>query len=103
MAYGSASIDSEAPDVKKYCVPLMLLVRLVVDKSEHRKGLGKALLKQALFKSLKAAEVTGILAVIVYAKDESAKNFYQKFGFLKAPFAEYHLYLLFKDIANNLN
>ena len=106
LAYGSAAPDFVPIRVQKglgkYPIPLMVLARLAVDKSYHGKGLGKALLKQALLKSVHAAEIAGLRAVLVHAKDESAKLFYQKFGFTAAPFDDYHLYLLIKDIEKNL-
>ncbi len=99
LAYGSAA--TALLDTQKNYAPLMLLARLAVDKSGHEKGLGKALLKHALLKSLKAAEVAGLLAVVVHAQDESTRTFYQKFGFIQTPFHGFHLFLLIKDIKNN--
>ncbi len=61
--------------VKNSHISLMFLGRLAVEKNNHGKGLGKYLLKHALLKSLKAAEVAGLHAVVVHAKDQSAKAF----------------------------
>ena len=105
LAYGSATDTDTDVDVDEdvdVSSPLMLLVKLAVDKREHRKGLGKALLKHALLKSLNAAKVTGLSAVVIYAKDASARMFFQKFGFMLTPFDDFYMYLSIKDIANNL-
>lgn len=105
LAYGSAAPDFVPIRVQKgmgkYPIPLMVIARLAVDKSWHGKGLGKALLKHALLKSIKAAQIAGLRAVVVHAKDELSKSFYQKFGFVTAPFDDFHLYLLIKDIERN--
>ena len=86
----------------KYPIPVILIARLAVDISMQGKGLGKGLLKDALLRILGVAESVGVRAVLVHAKDEKAKNFYLKFGFESSPIDEYHLYLLIKDISQNL-
>ncbi|MEI7494039.1 MAG: GNAT family N-acetyltransferase [Alphaproteobacteria bacterium] len=81
--------------------PIMLLARLAVDINAHGRGLDKILLKDALLKSLKAAKIIKIFAVVVYARDESVKLFYQQFGFMQLPSSSFHFYLSIKDIENN--
>jgi GNAT superfamily N-acetyltransferase len=65
----------------KYDIPVMLLARLAVDRFEHGKGLGKALLKDAILRTIQAAEIAGLKFLLVHAKDESAAEFYRKHGF----------------------
>ena len=60
---------------------MILLARLAVDKSEHGKGLGKALLRDALGRIAQASDVVGVRAVLVHAIDEAARNFYPHNGF----------------------
>ncbi len=102
LAYGSVSPDETPPRVLqglgRYPVPLLVLARLAVDKREQGQGLGKALLKNALLKAQQAAEIVGLRAVLVNAKDDNARNFYEYYGFLPSPFDAYSLYLLMKDI-----
>ena len=43
----------------KYDIPVMLLARLAVDHREQGKGLGKALLKDAILRTIQAAEIAG--------------------------------------------
>lgn len=99
LAYG---IVAAAPLGLQDCnKPIMLLERLAVDINAHGRGLDKILLKHALLKSLKAAKIIKILAVVVYARDESVKMFYQQFGFMQLPSSSFHFYLSIKDIENN--
>jgi predicted N-acetyltransferase YhbS len=56
-------------------VPVFLLARLAVDQAEKGKGLGAALLKDALLRSLQAADIVGCRAVLVHAKDQAAQAF----------------------------
>ena len=65
----------------KYDVLVMLLARLAVDRREQGKGLGKALLKDAILRTMQAAEIAGLKLPFVQAKDEAAAAFYRKHGF----------------------
>src|SRR5581483_10412245 len=65
----------------KYDVPVMLLARLAVDQREKGQGLGRALLKDAVLRTMQAAEIAGLKLLLVHAKDESAAEFYRKHGF----------------------
>src|SRR5258708_5257518 len=65
----------------KYDIPVMLLARLAVDHREHGKGLGKALLKDAILRTMQAADIAGLKLLLVHAKDEAAADFYRKHGF----------------------
>lgn len=64
-----------------YDIPIMLLARLAVDRSEQGKGLGKAMLKDAVLRTMQAAEIAGLKLLLVQAKDESAAEFYHQHGF----------------------
>jgi GNAT superfamily N-acetyltransferase len=82
----------------RHPVPVMLLARLAVDNAVKGKGLGAALLHDALARTLQAADIAGIRAVIVHAKDDTARHFYEHFDFDPSPTDAYHLYLLIKDL-----
>ena len=82
----------------KYPVPVMILARLAVDHRLQRQGLGKALLKDALLRTVEASEIAGIRALLVHAKDGSAKDWYMQFDFESSPTDDYHLFLLMKDL-----
>jgi GNAT superfamily N-acetyltransferase len=79
-------------------IPVILLARLAVDKAEHHRGLGPALLKDALQRCLRAAKEIGARAVLVHAIDENAKGFYRHFGFEDCAVDDLYLMLLIKDI-----
>ncbi|HEX5079430.1 MAG TPA: GNAT family N-acetyltransferase [Geminicoccaceae bacterium] len=66
-------------------IPVMLLGRLAVDREFQGRGLGKALLQDAILRTLQAAEIAGIRAILVHAKDENARRFYERYGFLASP------------------
>lgn len=102
LAVGAVA-HQEAPTrvgkgLARHPVPVMLLARLAVDQRERGKGLGAALLHDALARTLQAADIAGIRAVLVHAKDEQARRFYEHFDFDPSPTDPYHLYLLIKDL-----
>jgi GNAT superfamily N-acetyltransferase len=82
----------------RHPIPVMLLARLAIDRAEQGKGLGKALLKDALLRTAQAAEIAGIRARLVHAKDDEARAWYEQFDFEPSPTDPYHLFLLMKDL-----
>ena len=82
----------------RHPIPLMLLARLAVSASWQGKGLGSGLLKDAMLRTLHAADIAGIRALVVHAKDDDARAFYERFGFTAAPTDAYHLFVLLKDV-----
>ncbi len=82
----------------KHPVPVMILARLAVEQRVQEQGLGRALLKDALLRTVEASEIAGIRALLVHAKDDHAKNWYRQFDFEPSPTDAYHLFLLLKDI-----
>lgn len=79
-------------------IPIMLLARLAVDKSFERKGVGHALLRDAVLRTLQAADIAGIRALAVHAKDEEARVYYEQFDFVSSPTDPLHLFVLLKDL-----
>ena len=86
----------------KHPIGVILLARLATDKREQGKGLGKALLKDALLRIMSAADAIGARAVLVHAIDEGARKFYEHFGFERSPVDELELMLLMKDLRAQL-
>ncbi len=82
----------------KHAIPIMLLARLAVDLHWQKQGVGAALLKDATLRTLQAADIAGIRALVVHAKDEGAKQFYERFDFLPSPSDPLHLFMLLKDL-----
>lgn len=66
-------------------VPVMVLGRLAVDRSYQGSGLGRALLRDAVLRTLQAAEIAGIRAILVHAISEEARAFYERCGFRPSP------------------
>jgi GNAT superfamily N-acetyltransferase len=102
LAVGAVG-HSEAPvrmvkGLARHPVPVMLLARLAVDNEAKRKGLASTLLQDALARTLQAADIAGIRAIIVHAKDNEARRFYEHFDFDPSPTDPYHLHLLIKDL-----
>ena len=106
LAYGAVS-PNEAPErirkgMPRHPLPVMLLARLAVDRSDQGRRLGKGLLQDALLRTAKAAEIAGLRALFVHAKDDQAKAFYLKVEFEESPVHEGHLLLLLKDLRGQL-
>ncbi|MGI8772110.1 MAG: GNAT family N-acetyltransferase [Acidobacteriaceae bacterium] len=82
----------------RHAVPIMLLARLAVHKEWQKKGVGRALLKDAVLRTLQAADIAGIRALAVHAKDDEARRYYERFDFSPSPTDPLHLFALLKDI-----
>lgn len=92
-----------AQGLANHPIPISLLARLAVDKTEQGTGLGKAMLKDALIRMERAADILGIRAVLVHAIDQQARAFYEKFDFEPCPDDPLHLMLLLKDLRKQLH
>lgn len=102
LAYGGVAPDAAPPRIRKglpqHPIPVMVLARLAVDRGEQGVGIGKALLKDALLRTLQAADIAGLRAIVVHAKHERARDFYEAFRFQRSPIDPFHLMLLLKDL-----
>jgi GNAT superfamily N-acetyltransferase len=87
-----------AKGLANHPIGVVLLARLAVDRRQQGKGLGKALLFDALSRVEEAADIVGVRAVLVHAIDDAARRFYLHFGFEKSPVDPYQLLLLLKDL-----
>lgn len=94
----SGKIRRNMPDP----IPVMVLGRLAVDESAQGLGLGKGLLKDCILRTLQAAEIAGIRAILVHAISESARTFYEKCGFQPSPIDSMILMITLKDAAKAL-
>ncbi len=66
-------------------VPVMVVGRLAIDSSCQGRGLGRALLRDAVLRTMQAADIAGIRALLVHAIFEDAKQFYERCGFQPSP------------------
>ena len=83
-------ILGDAPDrlkkgLTKHPTPIMLLARLAIDRRWQGRGVGQALLRDAMQRTLQAADIAGIRVLAVHAKDEEARRFYEHFDFAPSP------------------
>ena len=73
-ASSPAKVRRNAPDT----IPVSVIGRLAVSRNYSGRGLGADLLADALRRIAIASRSIGMRAVLVHAKDESAKRFYLK-------------------------
>jgi len=66
-------------------LPVMIVGRLAVDQSCQGRNIGRSLLRDAVLRTLQAAEIGGIRAILVHAISEEAKRFYERYGFSVSP------------------
>lgn len=78
-------------------IPVMVIGRLAVDRNWQSQGIGRALVRDAVLRTLQAAKIAGIRAIIVHAIDEEAKKFYQKCGFIPSPVTPMTLMITIAD------
>jgi GNAT superfamily N-acetyltransferase len=78
--------------------PIMLLARLAVHQDWQKKGIGRVLLRDAVLRTLQAADIAGIRDLAVHAKDDAAKRYYEQFDFISSPTDPLHLFVLLKDL-----
>lgn len=105
LATGSAPLVDAPGKVRRNMpdpVPVMVLARLAVDQAYQGAGLGQALLKDALLRTVRAADLAGIRAVMVHALSEEAKAFYLRAGFVESPHQAMTLFLTLQEIRTTL-
>ncbi|MFZ4380614.1 MAG: GNAT family N-acetyltransferase [Sandarakinorhabdus sp.] len=78
-------------------IPMAVLGRLAVDQAWAGKGLGAAMLRDAVLRVKQAAEVLGIRGVLVHAISDDARQFYERFGFAGTPMQPMTLVLSIKS------
>jgi GNAT superfamily N-acetyltransferase len=83
IAHGDAPgrIKRNMPDL----IPVMVLGRLAIHRDYQGQGIGAALLRDAILRTLQAAKIAGIRAILVHAISEAARKFYEKVGFRPSP------------------
>ena len=78
--------DSERSRLPRYPIPCFRMGRLAVHREYQNAGYGKAILGCAVRRCLQAGKEIAAYALIVDALDDSAKSFYEHYGFI--PFAD---------------
>ena len=104
-ALAAASVaQTDAPDRLRRAaghspIPVILLARLGVDRGWQGRGLGAALVKDAMLRALAAAGTVGARALLIHAESSAARDFYLGLAeFEPSPTDPLHLVLLMSDI-----
>ena len=79
-------------------IPVLVMGRLAIDKVYQNQGLGKALLLDAVHRTIQAGEIAGVAALLVHALSEEAKKFYLSRGFVASPIQSMTLFLRLIDV-----
>lgn len=75
-------------------MPGVLLARLAVDRNYQNKGIGRAMVRDALSKALSIQQLVGAAVLLVHSKDEEASSFYLSLGLEPSP-GDRHLLCLY--------
>lgn len=108
-ALTAAGVEREAATARvikgmpRYPVPVVLLARLAVDITVTGRGIGAWLLRDAMLRTMTAAETIGVRAMLVHAQDENARRFYMRHGLEPSPTDALHLMILLKDLAASIS
>jgi GNAT superfamily N-acetyltransferase len=81
LSVASGPVRRNMPDP----IPMVLLGRLAIDLAWQGRGLGSALLQDAVVRTRTASDILGIRGILVHAISEEAKAFYEHYGFLASP------------------
>lgn len=104
LAAGSIEHAAAPPRLTKgvgrYPVPVVILTRLGVDLGEQGRGLGSALVRDALFQVAAIADRVGVRALLIHAATPEAAAFYRGIdpGFEASPTDPLHVVLMIKDL-----
>lgn len=83
-------------------IPVMVIGRLAIDQNWQGRGLGKALLRDGILRTLQAADIAGIRAILVHAISEEAQQFYEHCGFTASPIEAMTLMITIADAYKSL-
>lgn len=108
LSAGSVELADAPERVRKamprYPVPVIILTRLGVDRGEQGRGLGSALVKDAILRAEAASRSIGARALLIHCETPEAKAFYQRLvpDFVESPTDPLHLYLLMSDLRRTI-
>lgn len=78
-------------------VPVMLLGQLAVDRSVQGQGIGAGLWRDAILRTVQAAEIAGLRVILAHAISDNAKRFYEGNGFIASPLDPLMLMMNLRD------
>jgi GNAT superfamily N-acetyltransferase len=83
-------------------IPVAVLARLAVDRSQQGRGLGRALFRDAAHRVAQAADAIGIRGIVVQAISDEARRFYVALGFDPCPREAMTLVVTLADVRATL-
>jgi ribosomal protein S18 acetylase RimI-like enzyme len=99
ISLGDLPTETAAKLPRYPLVPATLLGRLAIAIDYQGKGLGAFLLMDALHRSVTQSQIIAAMAIVVEAKDDQARRFYERYGFVRLPETPSRLFLPMKTIA----
>lgn len=97
-AIGHAEAPSAVKRNRPDPVPVLVLGRLAIHKDHQQKGIGTALLNDAIRRAIQAADIAGVTALLVHAISEQARRFYLSRGFIESPVQPMTLLLMLATV-----
>ena len=101
LASGAVTVGSSAGRFRRNMpdpIPIVVLGRLAVDRTQQGRGLGRALFRDCALRVAHAADTIGIRGIVVHAITEHARAFYQTLGFDPSPIEPMTLMVTLADI-----
>lgn len=83
-------------------IPVAVLGRLAIDRSQQGRGLGRALFRDCALRVAHAADTLGIRGIVVHAISDQAKAFYLALGFDPSPTDPMTLMVTLADVRKAL-
>lgn len=84
-------------------IPVMVIGRLAVDQHFQRRGLGAALLRDAVLRTAQVASIAGVRAILLHAISDDARRFYERNGFTSAPVDPLTMMVTLADVRKALS
>jgi GNAT superfamily N-acetyltransferase len=106
LANGAVALGAAPGRVRRNMpdpIPVMIIGRLAVDRGWQGRGIASGLLKDATLRTLQAAGIAGIRAILVHAVSDDAKGFYLRHGFVESPVAPMTLMITLADAERALS
>lgn len=106
LSAASAEYKSAPAGIQKglarHPVPVVLIGRLAVDRRYRGHGLGRFLVRDAIMRTVEAADRIAVRAIMVQAKNSEAAAFYERLGFVASEGDPLLFFMTLKDAKKSL-